>query len=224
MSGLVSALILLTPTHQLEEMCTKYQADWVTAQFQSTRNAVATNPFSEWLWGVACNINSNIIYFPVYAPFEVSKTPKDPEQNLRLTTRYRVGGYRESGEFEILWMNWKLYRKITHNMPADTSAWNSRGYIGQQANIMESENSPAAAAQGRREIKQKPPPRPRKRKQNEWQHQHQHLPWRNTKWSWNNQKKEMTTLFCFVVLIVENQTLYGKKWKAMRMTNEKKQQ
>mmetsp|Transcript_51467 Transcript_51467/g.52446 ORF Transcript_51467/g.52446 Transcript_51467/m.52446 type:complete len:330 (+) Transcript_51467:364-1353(+) len=50
MSGLVSALIV-TPTHQSEEMFTEYQADWVTAQFQSTRNAVATNPFSEWLWG-----------------------------------------------------------------------------------------------------------------------------------------------------------------------------
>jgi fatty acid desaturase len=50
MSGLVSALIV-TPTHQSEEMFDEYQSDWVTAQFQSTRNAVTTNPVSEWIWG-----------------------------------------------------------------------------------------------------------------------------------------------------------------------------
>jgi fatty acid desaturase len=50
MSGLVSALIV-TPTHQSEEMFDEYQPDWVTAQFMSTRNAVTTNPVSEWIWG-----------------------------------------------------------------------------------------------------------------------------------------------------------------------------
>ena len=50
MSGLVSSLFV-TPTHQSEELFEEYQPDWVTAQFQSTRNAVTTNPFSEWLWG-----------------------------------------------------------------------------------------------------------------------------------------------------------------------------
>lgn len=50
MSGLVSALIV-TPTHQSEEMFDEYQPDWVTAQFQSTRNAITSNPVSEWIWG-----------------------------------------------------------------------------------------------------------------------------------------------------------------------------
>jgi len=27
------------------------QADWVDAQFRSTRDAKMSNPFSEWLWG-----------------------------------------------------------------------------------------------------------------------------------------------------------------------------
>ena len=49
-SGLVSALIV-TPTHQSEAMFPDYQPDWVTAQFMSTRNAVTTNAFSEWIWG-----------------------------------------------------------------------------------------------------------------------------------------------------------------------------
>ena len=46
LSGLMSALIV-TPTHQSEELFEDYQSDWVTAQFRSTRNAVTTNPFSE---------------------------------------------------------------------------------------------------------------------------------------------------------------------------------
>ena len=50
LSGLMSAIIV-TPTHQNEEYFEEYQPDWVTAQFRSTRNAVTTNPFSEWLWG-----------------------------------------------------------------------------------------------------------------------------------------------------------------------------
>jgi len=48
LSGLMSALIV-TPTHQSEQMFDDYQPDWITAQFQSTRNAVMSNPFSEWL-------------------------------------------------------------------------------------------------------------------------------------------------------------------------------
>lgn len=46
LSGLMSALIV-TPTHQSEDLFEDYQPDWVTAQFRSTRNAVTTNPFSE---------------------------------------------------------------------------------------------------------------------------------------------------------------------------------
>jgi len=28
-----------------------FQADWVDAQFRSTRDAKMSNPFSEWRWG-----------------------------------------------------------------------------------------------------------------------------------------------------------------------------
>mmetsp|Transcript_15808 Transcript_15808/g.22958 ORF Transcript_15808/g.22958 Transcript_15808/m.22958 type:complete len:156 (-) Transcript_15808:421-888(-) len=50
LSGLMSALIV-TPTHQSEALFEDYQPDWVVAQYLSTRSAVTTNPFSEWLWG-----------------------------------------------------------------------------------------------------------------------------------------------------------------------------
>ena len=47
-SGFLSALIV-TPTHQDEEIFDKFQMDWVMEQFRSTRNAVTTKSFSEWL-------------------------------------------------------------------------------------------------------------------------------------------------------------------------------
>ena len=54
------------------------------------------------------------------------------------------GGYRESGEFEILKMNWKLYRDVARADPV-VGAPSSRGYEGQQGGIIESANSPAAS-------------------------------------------------------------------------------
>jgi hypothetical protein len=53
------------------------------------------------------------------------------------------GGYRESGEFEILKMNWELYKRVAE-ADAVPGAPLSRGKVGQQASIDGSE-SPAAA-------------------------------------------------------------------------------
>ena len=110
LSGLLSALIV-TPTHQSEELFEDYQADFVTAQFQSTRNAVMTNPFSEWLWGgMQYQLEHHL--FPTMPR---SKYPalreiltKFAEDNINNIP----GGYRESGEFEILKMNWDLYKRV----------------------------------------------------------------------------------------------------------------
>jgi len=108
LSGLMSALIV-TPTHQSEELFEEYQPDWVTAQFCSTRNAVATNPFSEWLWGgMQYQLEHHIFpsmprsKYPALKPI-LSKFAE--ENNI-------PGGYRESGEFEILYMNWLLYKEV----------------------------------------------------------------------------------------------------------------
>eukprot|EP00537_Pseudo-nitzschia_pungens_P006767 CAMPEP_0172372286 /NCGR_PEP_ID=MMETSP1060-20121228/46834_1 /TAXON_ID=37318 /ORGANISM="Pseudo-nitzschia pungens, Strain cf. cingulata" /LENGTH=499 /DNA_ID=CAMNT_0013098207 /DNA_START=285 /DNA_END=1784 /DNA_ORIENTATION=+ len=140
MSGLLSALIV-TPTHQSEEMFSEYQPDWVTAQFQSTRNAVATNPFSEWLWGgMQYQLEHHLfpsmprMNYPKLRPI-LQKFAK--ENNV-------PGGYRESGEFEILKMNWDLYRRVAKADPVP-GAPSSRGKIGQQGGILDSANSPAAA-------------------------------------------------------------------------------
>jgi fatty acid desaturase len=139
-SGLLSALIV-TPTHQSEEMFDEYQADWVTAQFQSTRSAVMTNPFSEWLWGgMQYQLEHHL--FP---SMPRSKYPALRKVLQKFAIDNKVpGGYRESGEFEILLMNWKLYRDVARADPVP-GAPSTRGVIGQQGGIIDSANSPAVA-------------------------------------------------------------------------------
>lgn len=140
MSGLVSALIV-TPTHQSEELFEDFQPDWVTAQFQSTRNAVTTNPFSEWIWGgMQYQLEHHL--FP---SMPRSKYPMLRERLMQFAKDNNIpGGYRESGEFEILKMNWDLYKRVAE-ADAVPGAPSSRGRLGQQGGIIDSSNSPAAA-------------------------------------------------------------------------------
>mmetsp|Transcript_18947 Transcript_18947/g.39219 ORF Transcript_18947/g.39219 Transcript_18947/m.39219 type:complete len:502 (-) Transcript_18947:67-1572(-) len=143
-SGLLSAIIV-TPTHQSEAMFEDYQPDWVTAQFMSTRNAVTTNPFSEWLWGgMQYQLEHHL--FP---SMPRNKYPLLKEKLQKFANDLKIpGGYRESGEFEIVKMNWELYRDVA-KADAVEGAPLSRGRPGQQAAIA-STNTPAmklAAAQ-----------------------------------------------------------------------------
>lgn len=128
-SGLMSALIV-TPTHQSEEMFEEYQPDFVTAQFESTRNAVTTNPFSEWLWGgMQYQLEHHL--FP---SMPRSKYPALRPILMKFAEDNKIpGGYRESGEFEILRMNWDLYKKVAE-ADAVPGAPYSRGH-GQLAAI-----------------------------------------------------------------------------------------
>ena len=50
LSGLITAIIV-TVTHQSEELFTKHNPDFVEAQLLSTRNAKCHNIFTDWLWG-----------------------------------------------------------------------------------------------------------------------------------------------------------------------------
>jgi acyl-lipid Delta6-acetylenase / acyl-lipid (9-3)-desaturase len=138
MSGLVSALIV-TPTHQSEALFEEYQPDWVTAQFQSTRNAVTTNPFSEWIWGgMQYQLEHHL--FP---SMPRSKYPLLKPILQKFAAENNIpGGYRESGEFEILKMNWELYKRVAEADPVP-GAPPSRGRPGQQGAI-ETSSSPAA--------------------------------------------------------------------------------
>jgi len=141
LSGLMSALIV-TPTHQSEELFEEYQADWVTAQFQSTRNAVTTNPFSEWLWGgMQYQLEHHL--FP---SMPRSKYPAlRPILNKFAEDNKVPGGYRESGEFEILYMNWDLYRQVAESDAIQGSPY-SRG--NGQLGAIDLGNSPGAGGVG----------------------------------------------------------------------------
>jgi fatty acid desaturase len=138
MSGLVSALIV-TPTHQSEEMFEDYQSDWVTAQFQSTRNAVTNNPFSEWIWGgMQYQLEHHL--FP---SMPRNKYPSLRKKLQKFAEDNNVpGGYRETGEFQILKMNWEMYKRVAE-MDAVPGALPTRGLPGQQGAI-ESSSSPGS--------------------------------------------------------------------------------
>lgn len=123
LSGLMSALIV-TPTHQSEKFFPEFQHDWVTAQFTSTRNAVMSNPFSEWLWGgMQYQLEHHLFpsmprgKYPLLRPI----LQKFAEENNI------PGGYRESGEFEILKMNWDLYKEVAESDPVEGAPY-SRGH------------------------------------------------------------------------------------------------
>lgn len=132
LSGLMSALIV-TPTHQSEELFPDYQPDWVTAQFQSTRNAVMSNPFSEWLWGgMQYQLEHHL--FP---SMPRNKYPKLRSILRKFAADHNIpGGYRETGEFEILRMNWQTYKRVAEQ-DAVPGAPLTRGRPGQMAAIRE---------------------------------------------------------------------------------------
>lgn len=139
LSGLISALIV-TPTHQSEELFEEYQPDWVTAQFMSTRNAVTRSAFSEWIWGgMQYQLEHHL--FP---SMPRSKYPALKDILVKFAKDNQVpGGYRESDEFDILRMNWELYRRVAQ-ADAVPGAPLTRGRIGQQAAIRET-STPAAS-------------------------------------------------------------------------------
>lgn len=135
LSGLISAIIV-TPTHQSEEMFEDYQPDFVTAQFQSTRNAVTTNPFSEWLWGgMQYQLEHHL--FP---SMPRNKYPALREILQKFAKDNNIpGGYRETGEFDILQMNWQLYKDVAE-ADAVPGAPLTRGHLGQVGAISETQS------------------------------------------------------------------------------------
>ncbi|GKY91510.1 hypothetical protein MPSEU_000123200 [Mayamaea pseudoterrestris] len=137
-SGLVSALIV-TPTHQSEAMFDDYQPDFVTAQFMSTRNAVTRNPFSEWIWGgMQYQLEHHL--FP---SMPRNKYPQLRERLIKFAADNNIpGGYRESDEWEILKMNWDLYKQVAE-ADAVPGAPLSRGRVGQIGAIRNDSKTPA---------------------------------------------------------------------------------
>jgi len=104
-SGLMTAIIV-TVTHQSEELFDEYQDCFVSAQFRSTRDVVCRNVFSDWLWG-------GMQYQLEHHLFPSMPRSKYPALSAVLKQFAKDNGieYRVSDEFEIIRMNWETYRK-----------------------------------------------------------------------------------------------------------------
>lgn len=132
LAGLIAAFVV-TSTHQSEEKFTEYIPDYVTRQFLCTRSVVMSNPISGWIWGgMQYQIEHHLFpslprsKLPALKPI-IEKFAKD--NNVE-------GGYRESGELEILRMNWETYRQTAMADPVEGAPL-TRGKEGQQAAIAE---------------------------------------------------------------------------------------
>lgn len=132
LGGLISAMVV-TSTHQSEEKFTEYISDHVTRQFLCTRSVTMSNPISAWVWGgMQYQIEHHLFpsmprsKLPALKPI-IEKFAKD--NNVE-------GGYRESGELEILRMNWETYRAAALADPVEGAPL-TKGKVGQQAAIAE---------------------------------------------------------------------------------------
>jgi len=119
LSGFMTAIIT-TVTHQSEELFFDENPEFVEGQFRSTRDAVCSNPFSEWLWGgMQYQLEHHLFpTMPRYRyPALVPHVKKFAEEN---GLEFRI-----TPEFELLKMNWKLYSDIA-KLPAEPGAKASR--------------------------------------------------------------------------------------------------
>jgi acyl-lipid Delta6-acetylenase / acyl-lipid (9-3)-desaturase len=132
LSGIVSSCVV-TSTHQSEEKFAEFIPDHVTRQFLCTRSVVMTNPVSAWIWGgMQYQIEHHL--FP---SMPRSKLPALKPVIQKFAQDNNIeGGYRESGELEILRMNWETYREVALADPV-VGAPLSKGREGQQAAIAE---------------------------------------------------------------------------------------
>jgi len=98
-----------------------------------------TNPFSEWLWGgMQYQLEHHL--FP---SMPRNKYPLLKKRLQQFATENNIpGGYRETGEWDILRMNWELYKRVAES-DAVEGAPPTRGRIGQLGAIRDT-NSPAA--------------------------------------------------------------------------------
>lgn len=131
LSGLMTAIIV-TVTHQSEELFEEHNPDFVDAQFRSTRNAKCSNFFSDWLWGgMQWQLEHHL--FP---SMPRSKYPALSKILQKFAVENNVE-YRMTDEFELLYLNWQTYAKIS-SVPTTENAkhfegkdvnWGGRGEV-----------------------------------------------------------------------------------------------
>merc|ERR1712216_207516 len=105
-SGFMTATIT-TVTHQSEEIFFDENPEFVDGQFRSTRDAVCSNPFSEWLWGgMQYQLEHHLFptmpryKYPALMP-EVKRFAEENNLDLRITN-----------EWELLKLNVDNYKRV----------------------------------------------------------------------------------------------------------------
>jgi len=116
LSGLISAIIV-TVTHQSEDLFFEFNPDFVLAQFQSTRNAECQTVFSDWLWGgMQWQLEHHLFpSMPRSRYPAVAKVVKQfaAENNIE---------YRTMDEFKLIKKNWDLYKLVAESPSAPDGA------------------------------------------------------------------------------------------------------
>lgn len=106
LSGLISAIIV-TVTHQSEDLFYEFNPDFVLAQFQSTRNAECHTIFSDWLWGgMQWQLEHHL--FP---SMPRSRYPAVAKVVKQFAVENNIE-YRTMGEFALIKKNWDMYKAI----------------------------------------------------------------------------------------------------------------
>lgn len=120
LSGLITAVIV-TVTHQSEELFEEHNPDFVDAQFRSTRDAKCRNAFTEWIWG-------GMQYQLEHHLFPSMPRSKYPElaKVLQKFAKENNIEYRITDEWELVNLNFDTYRRVA-TLPASETARHYEG-------------------------------------------------------------------------------------------------
>ena len=103
-------------SHQTEDLFHEHQHDWVAAQIRSTRDAVTSNPFSEWLWGgMQYQLEHHL--FPTLPRY---RYPKLVPLVQELCKEHGIE-YRVDSEVDVVRRNFALLRDVAE-APAEEGA------------------------------------------------------------------------------------------------------
>lgn len=112
-AGLVTAIIV-TVTHQSEDLFWGFNPDFVLSQFLSTRNAKCNTLFSDWLWGgMQWQLEHHL--FP---SMPRSKYPALSGVIQKFASENGLE-YRITEEFALIRKNWDMYKRVAEEPSRD---------------------------------------------------------------------------------------------------------
>lgn len=121
---------IISATHQTEDLFDDFQHEWVTAQFQGTRDAITRNAFTEWLWGgMQYHLEHHL--FPSMPRYKYPRVRKILQQFAKENNI--PGGCRYGDEVELTLKFWQNYRVMAEVPEADPTAPRMRAHVTRTA-------------------------------------------------------------------------------------------